>query len=937
MKKILPFLLFFICIHAYPQSIKKANKYLDAGEFQNAETEFNLVREKDSLNPELWLRYALLYSNEKFSPRDFFMAFEFIQKSSNLYYALDTKGKNKLSKSYSIDSVSQYKLVIDEKLFDFLKVTDDIALYEKYLTDCKKGVYVKQITELRNENAFKRAAKLNTLEAYKDFIANYPGASQISTAVTKRDQLAFKQTIEKNTIQAYDQFLNEYKYSTYVSTVIGLKNELLFLNLLDSPSKDSINAFITQMQQQKPKPQHLIDYSNKLLKILDAQNDWIIYLSDSNLYKMNQVDYKITQLTTSGDVLSFAISPKGDMAYLKKKDEKTVEIYKFNIDGVSSKICEFKTKYNNFSFENNFNTFEISDDIDYIRLGYGVDIEIEANQCLWSTKTNIWVECSINTIINGNCGIDFDLVKSNHKNTIGIGMYSSGDFIVKKVGKNYEIFKHTANGDYKITNTSSYVRQAFTGSADGFDYDTNGHKVFFSFITECGDFCYGPYFIVNLDGTNQRFLHHTGMNMTYHAWDYNGDLIVLSTEFENSDNINALCLFYGYENNKKVIAKNVDMFRAIKILNNDNLKLSKNEILQHLDFHTKYDLTFIVDELNGSTLGVSNGITYMKTPHGQGAVFSRMNESRIEYPFTKGLPHEGTIEMLIKVNKGYQYSNYSLQDNLKQAYIFSTGQSDVWNKGAMWLNVNNNGDINLTTALTSEPTSHTLSATATKFRFNEWHIVSFSYGSQGQFLMIDGQLVASDASYTETLQTCGDKFGNRVNPTVGEFRSLIWENNQHENGFEGILDVLRASSIQNDWVLHTETEILNLLDDKTALINNFKKNNVDLSNNISGNYVGTYKCGQGTTGLTLSISQNNNAPELDAEFNFYPVTSNLNVPSGSYLMKGTINGQKISLKGTEWIQQPDGYGMVDIECTWDKTNKTLKGIICNNEFKLTKQ
>ena len=101
--------------------------------------------------------------------------------------------------------------------------------------------------------------------------------------------------------------------------------------------------------------------------------------------------------------------------------------------------------------------------------------------------------------------------------------------------------------------------------------------------------------------------------------------------------------------------------------------------------------------------------------------------------------------------------------------------------------------------------------------------------------------------------------------------------------------------------------------------------------------MGTYKCGQGTTGLTLIISQNNNAPELDAEYKFYPITSNPNVPSGSYLMKGTINGQKINLTGSKWIKQPNGYVMVDIECTWDKSNKTLKGIICNNEFKLTKQ
>jgi uncharacterized protein (TIGR02145 family) len=567
MKKILPFLLFFICIHAYTQSIKKANKFLDAGEFQNAETEFNLVREKDSLNPELWLGYAMLYSNEKFSPHNFFKAYEFVQKSRDLYYALDSKGKNKLSKSYSIDSVSQHKLIIDKKLFNYLKFTDDIALYNKYLTDCKKGVYVKQITELRNANAFKTTAMLNTLEAYKDFIANYPGASQISTAVTKRDQLAFKQTIEKNTIQAYDEYLTEYKYSTYVNTAVGLKNELLFLGLLDSPSKDSINAFIGLMQQQNPKPQHLIDCSNKLLKILDAQNDWIIYLSDSNLYKMNQVDYKITQLTNSGDILSFAISPKGDMAYLKQKDEKTVEIFKFNIDGKASKICDHYIK-NGIHFTPNFNTFEISDDFSHIRIGLGFNPGwFEPYSGLWSANTNTWEVCTDSDIMNDKCKTDFSIVKYNTIEFIRVNSKTNGMITVKKINGVNELFIRTTN--QKITSTKQYDRNDFTGADDSFAYNTCGYKIFFYFSSTCGDFCYGPFFIVNLDGTYQRFLYdarlwtYTG----YHAWDYNGDLIVLSTEFENSDNINALCLFYGYENNKKVLAKNVDMFRIYKSKN----------------------------------------------------------------------------------------------------------------------------------------------------------------------------------------------------------------------------------------------------------------------------------------------------------------------------------------------------------------------------------
>jgi len=59
--------------------------------------------------------------------------------------------------------------------------------------------------------------------------------------------------------------------------------------------------------------------------------------------------------------------------------------------------------------------------------------------------------------------------------------------------------------------------------------------------------------------------------------------------------------------------------------------------------NTLFSQTVIDDGLNGSTVGVANGITYTNTPNGQGAIFSRVSESSIEYPFSI-LPHEGTIE-----------------------------------------------------------------------------------------------------------------------------------------------------------------------------------------------------------------------------------------------------------------------------------------------------
>ena len=153
--------------------------------------------------------------------------------------------------------------------------------------------------------------------------------------------------------------------------------------------------------------------------------------------------------------------------------------------------------------------------------------------------------------------------------------------------------------------------------------------------------------------------------------------------------------------------------------------------------------SIIMEEFNGNTIGNSYGIVYTNTINGQGAVFSRVKESRIEYPFSIGFPHEGTIEYLIKVYHGYRYSDYVLNDNSDCARIFDTGSQDVWYPGAIWIDVCDNGTINLGTATAyAQPESHNLKATGTDFAFNEWHTIGISFGSQGQYIMLDGNIVA---------------------------------------------------------------------------------------------------------------------------------------------------------------------------------------------------
>ena len=148
-----------------------------------------------------------------------------------------------------------------------------------------------------------------------------------------------------------------------------------------------------------------------------------------------------------------------------------------------------------------------------------------------------------------------------------------------------------------------------------------------------------------------------------------------------------------------------------------------------------------LDNFDGATQGVASGITYSSTPNGLGAGFSIANSSRIEYPFSSGFPHQGTIEFLININSGYNYSNFTLNQNQPYARIFDTGQQDFWARGGMWLWVNDNGDIKLTTATVSgQAVGHDLSVTNTSFHFNTWNTIGFSYGSSGQQIMVNGQL-----------------------------------------------------------------------------------------------------------------------------------------------------------------------------------------------------
>ena len=209
------------------------------------------------------------------------------------------------------------------------------------------------------------------------------------------------------------------------------------------------------------------------------------------------------------------------------------------------------------------------------------------------------------------------------------------------------------------------------------------------------------------------------------------------------------------------------------------------------------------DKLIGSSVGSPTGIRWTHALGDRGALFSAADSSRIEYPGL--IPPEGTLEFWIKVNDGYHYENSQFKANQNDAMVFSSDVQggDVTWPGTTKLFVGRDGHLLyfMATSKYNKPPAQATEARRTKFRFGEWHAIGVSYGKQGQYIMLDGKLVASAPTRTQTFGVAGNHQQPLDIPTIGETVSHFWSPHRYEGGFEGTLGAFRISATQQDWSL----------------------------------------------------------------------------------------------------------------------------------------
>ncbi len=134
-------------------------------------------------------------------------AFKTIRQKEHKYYsALGVSDS-------SIISTSQ---LICGKYFMYVQKSDNLLLYEHFLSSFSTCTENDEVIRLRNVAAFKAAGKENTSEAYLKFTQVYPEAEDAQRAMELYQQKLFEENTSDNSIPSYEKFISAHPESPYV-------------------------------------------------------------------------------------------------------------------------------------------------------------------------------------------------------------------------------------------------------------------------------------------------------------------------------------------------------------------------------------------------------------------------------------------------------------------------------------------------------------------------------------------------------------------------------------------------------------------------------------------------------------------------------------------------------------------------------------------------
>lgn len=294
MKKtgILICLVLFTTLLCLSKNRVSAFKDLKKGKKDIALKSFLEISKKDSSSLIANYALALLYCDSNLNQYNLELAYKYSQKASSCLYhnyawneeVTDKELNDILKLKISPLNVSSLKDSIICLIFSHVKIENTINAYEQYIQQYPDSKLIKDAKLCIFDLAYSFAKKSNTIEGYENFLAKYPDAVQSTSAKEIVHTLAFNKAKEINSAEAYKQFLAKYPnakeadeakrkinviYGSGLFPIIS-KNKIGFINnnneIIIFPKYDFTNGFHEG---------YAMIQKNELWGLIDAQGNEI--------------------------------------------------------------------------------------------------------------------------------------------------------------------------------------------------------------------------------------------------------------------------------------------------------------------------------------------------------------------------------------------------------------------------------------------------------------------------------------------------------------------------------------------------------------------------------------------------------------------------------------------------------------------------------------
>lgn len=175
-------------LNVFSQSIKKAEKYLNDKEYEQAEEAYkkSIQKKKDVIVAKYGL--GELYVNKEYDKYNIIKAYRYLKAASNAAGRLNKEEKEQLMADFNLSKKNIDKSLqeVVDKAYNNAKQANTIEAYNEFLThfeDEKRIAY--KVRQMRNKLAFKQAEETDTYKSYDYFVRQYPNADQSHEAAKR--------------------------------------------------------------------------------------------------------------------------------------------------------------------------------------------------------------------------------------------------------------------------------------------------------------------------------------------------------------------------------------------------------------------------------------------------------------------------------------------------------------------------------------------------------------------------------------------------------------------------------------------------------------------------------------------------------------------------------------------------------------------------------